>query len=163
SLREYGFEPSSERHPQVNVVHCGFRIERFNAPRDMDRCSVLEEFGFPRDAKVILFAGRLDRALGVNHASNRKNSCFAALMARAAVDLDPSVRLLMAGAGAGPRAEMERRIADWGLADKLRLIGVRADIDRLMRAADVLLFPSLQEGLGIVAVEAQAAGLPVLT
>jgi glycosyltransferase involved in cell wall biosynthesis len=48
------------------------------------------------------------------------------------------------------------------LKDNLRLIGVRKDIDRLMRAADVLFFPSRQEGLGMVAVEAQAAGLPVL-
>jgi glycosyltransferase EpsF len=39
---------------------------------------------------------------------------------------------------------------------------VRKDIERLMMGADVLLFPSRGEGLGMVAVEAQAAGLPVL-
>jgi glycosyltransferase involved in cell wall biosynthesis len=39
---------------------------------------------------------------------------------------------------------------------------VRQDIGRLMAGADALLFPSRGEGLGMVAVEAQAAGLPVL-
>ena len=58
---------------------------------------------------------------------------------------------------------METRISEWGLSDMLRFIGVRSDIPRLMRAADVLLFPSVDEGLGMVAVEAQAAGLPVLS
>jgi glycosyltransferase involved in cell wall biosynthesis len=68
----------------------------------------------------------------------------------------------MAGAGDEPRRHMERIIQDWGLSHQLRLIGVRKDAPRLMRAADTLFFPSRQEGLGMVAVEAQAACLPVL-
>ncbi|MBK6388957.1 MAG: glycosyltransferase [Saprospiraceae bacterium] len=43
-----------------------------------------------------------------------------------------------------------------------KLLGLRKDIPLLMSAADVLLFPSLWEGLGMVAVEAQAAGLKVV-
>ena len=81
---------------------------------------------------------------------------------RAAIDKQPSVRLLMAGAGDEQRQQLQTCIESWGLKNKLRLIGVREDIPRLMRAADVLFFPSRQEGLGMVAVEAQAAGLPVL-
>jgi glycosyltransferase involved in cell wall biosynthesis len=69
--------------------------------------------------------------------------------------------LLMAGAGDQERKELERRTSEWELQDKLNLNGIRRDFPRLMRAADVLLFPSRQEELGIVAVEAQAAGLPM--
>jgi glycosyltransferase involved in cell wall biosynthesis len=69
---------------------------------------------------------------------------------------------LMVGAGDDTRKELQRHIEHWGLREKLRLIGVRNDMPRLMRAADVLFFPSRQEGLGMVAVEAQAACLPVL-
>jgi glycosyltransferase involved in cell wall biosynthesis len=68
----------------------------------------------------------------------------------------------MAGAGDDSRKALNCHIQNWGLQDKLRLIGIRKDIPRLMRAADMLFFPSRQEGLGMVAVEAQAAGLPVL-
>ena len=60
------------------------------------------------------------------------------------------------------RKDIEEQIAHWRESDQLRLTGIRNDVPRLMRAADMLLFPSRQEGLGMVAVEAQAAGLPVL-
>jgi glycosyltransferase involved in cell wall biosynthesis len=48
------------------------------------------------------------------------------------------------------------------LEGRIQFAGIRKDIERFMLASDVLLFPSRGEGLGMVAVEAQAAGLPVL-
>jgi glycosyltransferase involved in cell wall biosynthesis len=161
TLREYGFEPGRAK-PAVSVLHCGFDIDRYNAPRDQDRLAVRHELGLPSEAKLILFVGRLDRDLAINSPRNHKNSWLAVLIARAAWKSDPDVRLVMAGAGDTQRTAMEAQIAKWGLNDQLRLLGVRRDIGRLMRAADVLLFPSAEEGLGMVAVEAQAAGLPVI-
>jgi glycosyltransferase EpsF len=160
-LRQYGFDGDTIR-PAVSVVHCGFDVQKFNAPRAGDRQAVLREFGWPQDTSLVLFAGRLDRALSFEHPQNHKNSWFALNVVRAAVDKNPSIRLLMAGEGGESRDELERRIQEWGLHDKIRLIGIRSDVPCLMRAADALLFPSCQEGLGMVAVEAQAACLPVL-
>jgi len=162
ALRQYGFDPDGIASPAIAVVHCGIAIEKFNAPRETDRSAVLREFGWSPDAKIALFAGRLDRALEIDHPQNHKNSWFAVNVARVAHNRDPSLRLLMAGAGDAVRKELERRIGNWGLGERIRLIGVRRDMPRLMRAADALLFPSRQEGLGMVAVEAQAACLPVL-
>src|SRR5262249_18730937 len=161
-LRRYGFVPSESKRPAISVVHCGIDVKKFNAPREADRQSVVREFGWEQDAKVVLFAGRLDAALQFDHPQNHKNSWFALNVLRFAVQRDSSVRLLMAGAGDAQRNELERHIQVWGLRDNLRIIGVRRDIGRLMRAADLLFFPSREEGLGMVAVEAQAAGLPVL-
>ena len=160
-LRQYGFYSRESHRPAVSVTHCGFDIRKFNAPREHDRQSVLDEFGWPTDSKLVLFAGRLDRALEFDHPQNHKNSWLALNVMRAAFEKDSSVRLLMAGAGAS-RTELDLHVRRWGLQQQLRLIGVRNDIPRLMRAADVLFFPSRQEGLGMVAVEAQAACLPVL-
>ena len=160
-LKRYGFVSGHFTRPAVSVVHCGFNIAKFNAPLHADRQSVLGEFNFPQDAKVVLFAGRLDQALEFDHPQNHKNSWFALNVLRRTTERNPSIRLLMAGAG-DSRPELEARVRGWGLQDLLHLTGVRTDIPRLMRAADVLLFPSRQEGLGMVAVEAQAAGLPVL-
>lgn len=47
-----------------------------------------------------------------------------------------------------------------GIAEHVRFLGVRSDVADLMQAMDVFVFPSLYEGLGIVLIEAQAAGLP---
>jgi glycosyltransferase EpsF len=161
-LRQYGFPLKESRYPIVSAVHCGIDVRKFNAPREHDRESVLREFLWPQESKIVLFAGRLDRAMEFDHPQNSKNSWFALNVVRAAMEKQPSIRFLMAGAGERSRQDLVRCIESWGLKDNLRLIGVRKDIDRLMRAADVLLFPSRQEGLGMVAVEAQAAGLPVL-
>lgn len=161
SLVEYGFS-LDQTEPEVAVLHCGIDLSAFNAPRQEDRQSVLREFAFPNDALIALFAGRLDRDLALNHPRNHKNSWLALLIARAAADQNPRFRLLMAGAGEEQKRGLEQHISQWGLSDRFRIIGIRRDLGRLMRAADAFLFPSAQEGLGMVAVEAQAAGTPVL-
>ena len=159
-LRQYGFEPGGTR-PRAEVVHCGFRVDKFNADRTEDRRRIISEFGFAEDAKLVLAVGRLDRALQYCHPQNHKNSWFALNVARAAHALDPSVCLIMAGEGPS-RDAMLGHVRDWGLGSDFHLPGIRDDVPALMRAANVLLFPSAQEGLGMAAVEAQAAGLPVL-
>lgn len=55
--------------------------------------------------------------------------------------------------------EIRKKVADLDLTDSVVFTGVRSDIPDLLQAMDVFVFPSLFEGLGIVAVEAQAAGL----
>lgn len=57
------------------------------------------------------------------------------------------------------RTEIEQKVRDLGLSDKVIFTGVRSDVNDLMQGMDVFLFPSLYEGLGIVLIEAQAAGL----
>ena len=56
---------------------------------------------------------------------------------------------------------MKEKAANLGIADKVRFIGFRDDRNRFMQAMDSFLFPSLYEGLSVVLIEAQAAGLPV--
>ena len=74
----------------------------------------------------------------------------------------PDARLLLVGDGA-LRPQIQRRIAELGLADAVVLTGVVSDVHRYMQAMDVFVFPSHYEGLGMVLVEAQAAGLRCFT
>ena len=61
------------------------------------------------------------------------------------------------------RSQIEQKASQLSLTDHVIFAGVRADVPRLMRGAmDVFLFPSLFEGLGIVRIEAQCAGLPAV-
>jgi len=69
--------------------------------------------------------------------------------------------LLLVGDGE-KRASVEERIRELGLSDSVMLLGSRSDIPALLFAADCFLFPSLWEGLGIAAIEAQAASLPCI-
>ena len=63
--------------------------------------------------------------------------------------------------GGGPlQAQIKRSIKEKHLSNQVLLLGPRKDVSDLYQAFDCFVFPSLYEGLGIVAVEAQAAGLP---
>lgn len=59
-------------------------------------------------------------------------------------------------------AEVIRQIKEYGISDSSLVLHERTDIPDLMNAMDILIFPSQSEGLGNVAVEAQAAGLHCL-
>ena len=71
------------------------------------------------------------------------------------------VKLLLVGDGP-LREEIRKQAENLGIADRVLFTGVRPDVSDLMQAMDVMLFPSLYEGLPVTLVEAQTAGLPVV-
>jgi glycosyltransferase involved in cell wall biosynthesis len=73
----------------------------------------------------------------------------------------PSARLLLVGDGP-ERATLEQRAAALGVADRLHVTGVVADVVTPLAAADVLAAPSRNEGMGRALVEAMALGVPVV-
>jgi len=71
-----------------------------------------------------------------------------------------SVLLLI---GDGPlKSQIEQKVARLDLGKFVHFLGVRKDVPNLMQAMDIFIFPSNYEGLGMVAIEAQAAGLPTI-
>lgn len=88
-----------------------------------------------------------------------KNHVFLVDIFSELVKLHPDSKLLLVGQG-----DLEQMIRDkleaLGLSNRVIFAGVRSDVNALMQAMDVFAFPSLFEGLPLVAVEAQAAGLP---
>ena len=161
-ITEYGFDaPAFHRIPKAQL-HCGFDARRFIGDPAAAKGEVCREFGWPTDAKIVLFVGRTDQSPDVGHSQNHKNSGFAVAVGIEAARRSNGIRLLLAGAPSPAVAVLERRIADASFSERIRFLGVRLDVERLMLAANVLLFPSRGEGLGMAAVEAQAAGLPVL-
>lgn len=65
--------------------------------------------------------------------------------------------------GTGPlEQEIRDKVKILGLDKDVLFLGNRKDMNRIYQAMDVFVFPSLFEGLGIVAVEAQAAGIPIV-
>lgn len=73
----------------------------------------------------------------------------------------PESCLLLAGDGE-LRAELEEKTARLGLADSVIFLGAQADTSVWYQVMDVFVMPSLFEGLPVVGIEAQAAGLPCL-
>ena len=67
-------------------------------------------------------------------------------------------RILLVGRGE-LEEPIKKRVEELGLQDKTIFAGVRSDVNELLQAMDLFVFPSLYEGLGIVLVEAQTSGL----
>lgn len=73
----------------------------------------------------------------------------------------PESRLLLLGEGED-KPLLQKRTKQLGIAEQVIFYGVTDRIEHFLWAMDVFAFPSLFEGFGIAAVEAQAAGLPVV-
>jgi glycosyltransferase involved in cell wall biosynthesis len=155
-LHDYDLAPAAGARQRRIALHCGFDLAPYAANAAEARATVRAELGWDPSAKLLLFVGRLESHF------NQKNPGFALDIVRAAIGRDAGVKALMVGSGDEARTQIERELAEQGLAGAIRLSGIRFDVPRLMLASDLLIFPSVAEGLGMVAVEAQAAGLRVL-
>ena len=97
----------------------------------------------------------------VGRFSQPKNHAFLIDLFAAMLKIHNDSLLLLVGTG-GLEGEIREKCKQLGLEDRVRFLGVRSDVNRLLQAMDVFVLPSLWEGLGIVAVEAQTAGLPCI-
>jgi glycosyltransferase involved in cell wall biosynthesis len=145
------FGPDWQSDPRWQVLYCGIDLNPFR--ENIESQAVRQELGIPADVLVIGHVGRF---------AEEKNHRFILRIAAEISRLEPDFRLLLVGQGP-LRPDLERLVDQAGLRDKVIFTGPRADVPRLMLGAmDVFLFPSLFESLGIVVLEAQAAGLPCL-
>ena len=152
-----------ERHRRArrdHVLYYGVDTAPFRAVDGRDRSRLRGSWNVDEATPVVLFTGRMVWY---------KNPQFV-------VDVISELRRALPDvvgvfAGSGPEIEtVRRRAAELGLSQQIRLLGWRDDTPALMRAADLFVFPRVEErtselgpeGLGLVVVEAQAAGLPML-
>ncbi|GGD73362.1 glycosyltransferase family 1 protein [Paenibacillus nasutitermitis] len=88
----------------------------------------------------------------------QKNHEFLIDVFQAVHHRNPDALLVLAGEGQ-LKSAMQRKAEKLGLSQHIRFLGVRTDISRLLQGMDLFLFPSRFEGLPVVLIEAQAAGL----
>ncbi|MBD6618269.1 glycosyltransferase family 1 protein [Komarekiella sp. 'clone 1'] len=137
--------------PRWQILYCGVDLKPFQT--FIDPVTVRAEFGIPKDAFVIGHVGRFEQA---------KNHQFLLDIAVEVIKREPRMYLLLVGDGS-LRPDIEQKAMQMGLAGRVIFTGVRPDVARIMLGAmDAFLFPSLHEGLGLVLIEAQAAGLPCI-
>ena len=160
-IADSGFDDPSFSHIPRSALHCGFDPSRFRE-RPQAKASLCRELGWPENSKIILCVGRIDPQAEVGDRGAQKNSRFAVSVGIECGRRDPKVRMVFAGEISPAVPVLKKSIAAAGLEGRIQFVGIRKDVELFMLASDVLLFPSRAEGLGMVAVEAQAAGLPVL-
>ena len=103
--------------------------------------------------KVILFVGRLDP---------QKNPLFLLDIAKELSKKWIDLQMIIVGDGV-LKQDMEKKIVQLKIEKYVTMLGNRNDVNELLQGADFFLLPSLFEGLGIVLIEAQAAGVSTYT
>ncbi|HSI72993.1 MAG TPA: glycosyltransferase family 4 protein [Fimbriimonas sp.] len=139
---------------KVDVIYNGVKADRFAFEwTEADRTAHRARLALPEE-KIVMFVGRFVREKGIQVLLNAASSILAQ---------EPSTKFLIVGGGHKERYE---RFIEWmGLRDKVLFTGFMANrsLHQLYRVADVAVFPSLYEPFGIVALEAMAAGAPVVS
>jgi len=136
----------------IDVVHPGVDLDVF---RPGDRRAARAALGLPLDEDIVAFVGRIQPLKAPD------------IVLRAAAKL-PGVRIVVAGGPSGSGLASPDglvRLADeLGIAARVTFLPPqsRADLATLFRAADLVAVPSYSESFGLVAVEAQACGTPVV-
>ncbi|MCM1342627.1 MAG: glycosyltransferase family 4 protein [Lachnospiraceae bacterium] len=141
---------AGKRKEVYRIPGVGVETSRFAPDPDM-RKEVRKTLGIRDGIFYILSVGELNR--NKNHE----------VIIRAIASLhDPDICYGICGKGyrQGYLEELARKE---GIEDQVKLFGFRNDIPRMLQGADCFVFPSRREGLGIAALEAMAAGLPMIT
>nr|WP_276612264.1 D-inositol-3-phosphate glycosyltransferase [Kineococcus vitellinus] len=152
----YGADPA-----RVAVVAPGVDLGVFRP--DPGRAAARRRLGLPADAEVLLFVGRIQPL----KAPDLLVRATAELL-RASPQRRARLRVLVLGGPSGSGTAHPEALADLveelGLGDVVRLAPpvARAELAEHYRAADVVTVPSYNESFGLVALEAQACGTPVV-
>jgi D-inositol-3-phosphate glycosyltransferase len=137
---------------RIDVAHPGVDLDVF---RPGDRRAARAALGLPLDEHVVAFVGRIQPLKGPD------------ILLRAAAKL-PRVRIVVAGgpSGSGLAAPdgLVRLAEELGISARVTFLPPqdREELARLFQAADLVAVPSYSESFGLVAVEAQACGTPVV-
>lgn len=102
-----------------------------------------------KDKFVICHVGRFNP---------QKNHTFLIDIFKEIYKKNPEAILLLVGAG-DLEKKVRQQVEEYGLNDSVRFMGLRDDVDDILVASDVFLFPSLYEGLPVTLVEAQSSGI----
>lgn len=147
---QFLFPPCVTDSQNFQVIPNGIDVERFRRSRP-GRMQVRSELSIREEQLVIGHIGRL---------CNQKNQSFLIdIFVNIKKQHADSVLLLV---GDGDRRALEEKTKRLGLQGCVIIYGTTDKVERLLWAMDIFVFPSLFEGFGIVMLEAQAAGLPVL-
>ena len=129
------------------VIHNGIDLAAFLGKYDS---ATEKSIDVRDDIHYLITVGRL---------AQQKNPLFLVNVMKDICIQRDDIELLWIGTGE-MEEQVREKIADCRLEKKIHLLGARKDVSQIMKCAEVFVLPSLFEGLPIVLIEAQGAGLP---
>jgi glycosyltransferase involved in cell wall biosynthesis len=143
--------------PQIRLRHVvnGLDLDRINTP--VIRETMRKQLGIPSDSKVIGFVARIRGA-----SFGKKGIVYLLDAMRILIDTLPRVRLIVCGEDVQAAQILKKICEDKGICAHVLFMGYREDIVSIIDCCDILVCPSLFEGLPRVVLESMALGVPVV-
>lgn len=136
---------------KLTIIRNGVNAEKFHPKlREQHRKTILQEYGIPQDAMVILILGSGFERKGVE------------IMLKAVGYSSDKVHLLVVGKTSSPK-KFERQANKLGIKSRVTFAGPQSDPLPFYGAADVFALPAIYDPAPNVILEAMATGLPVIT
>ncbi|MBN2412328.1 glycosyltransferase [candidate division KSB1 bacterium] len=136
----------------IKIVYNGVNLEKFQKCGQETLANLRREFSLQKDNIII---GALTRL------REEKGNEYLIRAMPAVIEKYPAVRLLIAGDGP-LKEKLESLVRELGLEKHVYLIGFRTDVLDLLTLFDIVVIPSLNEGFGLVMVEAMAMEKPIV-
>lgn len=133
------------------IIRNGIDLRKYKYDKHIDS-DIRSELGITENTFLIGHIGRFDLP---------KNHKFIVETIRELNKKIDDYKVCLVGDGI-LKNDISKIVKNYGLDDKFLFLEARNDVNKLMMAFDLFLFPSLFEGLGIVLIEAQATGLKCL-
>lgn len=156
ALRQH-YDASAEK---ISVISPGADVELFTAGTHRATERSRRELGIPLDTRVVAYVGRLQSFKGPQVLIRAVGEIF-----RRNPDRNLSVILVGGSSGQSSTLETYRQlITDLGIEKRVRILEPRPpqELVSVYRAADIVAVPSFNESFGLVALEAEATGTPVV-
>lgn len=146
-ISRYGNRVCLKKTKEFHILKNAIETKRFEY-NPIVRNQVRKQYHL-ENRKVIGHVGRF---------VTQKNHSFLIDIFKKVHDMDNNTILLLVGDGE-LKKDIDNKVKHLGIQDAVIFTGVQSDVVRFYQAMDLFVFPSLYEGLGIVAVEAQCTGL----
>ncbi len=114
-----------------------------------------------RSKRIDLKMCEKDILMHVGRFSYEKNHTFLVEVFSEVVKRKPNTALVLIGAGEGQRV-IEQKIDTLDLKNQVVILNNRTDVNELLQAGDIFVFPSKFEGFSVALLEAQATGIPCI-
>ena len=141
---------------KVHRIPHGIDMSEYAPVSDSAKLALRSALGLPVDKVLVIYTGRLIQGKGLE-------TLFVAM--RSLADLS-SLHLVLVGSGAGQVISIEEKLREdakaLGLEGRVTFTGRVEKVAAYLQASDLFVFPTLDEALGMSAVEAQACGLPAV-
>lgn len=151
---EEGLYPKHKGYVVGNGSACGVDLEKFDiVQKFIWRREIREYWHIPEDAFVVGYIGRITGDKGINE-------LFQAAMDIVKTNLN--VYLMLVGP-AEKTDSLDERLYTWAIdEERVLFCGRTTTVEKYLAAMDIYALPSYREGFGMVTVEAQAMGVPVI-